>query len=461
MQEANKVNPASFRDPSGFVFTSNGILFRQVQSSYKEHYDHLMLSGLYEALTKASLLLPHQELPSGSAPDPSAYKTLKPEFVPFISYPYEWPFSALKDAALATLEIHKQALKKKMVLKDASAFNIQFLNGKPVLIDTLSFELYKEGEPWIAYRQFCQHFLAPLALMAYKDVRLNQLFRIYIDGIPLDLSDALLPFRARMKPSIFTHIHLHAKSQKRYASQTISKERYKISSFQMLALIDSLESAIRKLEWNPEGTQWAEYYASTNYTEGSFENKKKAVEKYLDTAQPKVLWDLGANTGVFSRLGSSRGVYTIAFDIDPAAVEKNYREVRRTGEHNLLPLVLDLTNPSPGIGYENKERSGLEERGPADVVLALALVHHLAISNNVPLDKIASYFSRLSKSLIIEFVPKSDSQVQRLLATRADIFPAYTQEGFEKAFSGHFEMEDATPIAGSERTLYFLKSKNS
>jgi ribosomal protein L11 methylase PrmA len=459
MPAASKVNPASFRDPNGFVFTSEGIVYRQVQQSYQEHYDHLIQSGLYEDLVRSKLLLPHEETNLNLAVHGPAYKILKPQFIPFLSYPYEWCFSQLKDAALTTLEIQKAALLKGMMLKDASAFNIQFLQNKPVMIDTLSFELYKEGEPWIAYRQFCQHFLAPLALMSTRDVRLNQLFRIYIDGLPLDLAAGLLPFRTRFKPSLFTHLHLHAKSQKRYASKVVKKEQYKISQFQLRALIDSLESAIRNLEWRAEGTEWGSYYESTNYAEGSFDHKKSTVQNYLKETNPKMVWDLGANTGIFSRLSSDQGIQTIAFDIDPVAVEKNYRQAKKKGESHLLPLLLDLTNPSPAIGYENKERMSLEERGPADTVLALALVHHLAISNNVPLAKVAEYFSRLCRWLIIEFVPKNDSQVQRLLATREDIFPNYTQDAFETEFSSFFAIKDSTKISNSERTMCLMHKK--
>ena len=459
MPAVSKVNPASFRDPSGFVFTSEGIVYRQVQQTYQKHYDHLIQSGLYEDLVRSQLLLPHEETNLNLALYGPAYKILKPQLIPFLSYPYEWCFSQLKDAAHATLEIQKAALLKGMMLKDASAFNIQFVQGKAVMIDTLSFQLYKEGEPWIAYRQFCQHFLAPLALMATRDVRLNQLFRIYIDGIPLDLAAGLLPFRSRFKPSLFTHVHLHAKSQKRYASKVVKKEEYKISLFQLRALIDSLESAIRSLEWKAEGTEWGNYYEITNYSEGSFDHKKSTVENYLKETNPKLVWDLGANTGIFSRLSSDHGIQTIAFDIDPVAVEKNYRQAKEKQELHLLPLLMDLTNPSPAIGYENKERMSLEERGPADLVLALALVHHLAISNNVPLSKVAEYFSRLCRWLVIEFVPKNDSQVQRLLATREDIFPNYTQSAFEMEFSSFFTIKDSTKISDSERIVYLMHKK--
>jgi hypothetical protein len=456
----NRVSPASFRDPNGFVFTRDGILYRQVQNSYQQHYDRFIVSGLYETLVASDLLVPHEETSVSLSIDGAAYKILKPQLLPFLSYPYEWCFSELKDAALLTLRIQKLALDKGMFLKDASAFNIQFLNGKPILMDTLSFESYVEGEPWIAYRQFCQHFLAPLSLMSMTDVRLNQLFRIYIDGVPLDLASELLPFQSRMKPSLLSHLHLHAKSQKRYANKAIEKSRYKISLFQLRALIDSLESAVNHLEWKPEGTEWGSYYEATNYGEESFQHKKSLVEEWLKETQPRMVWDLGANTGVFSRLSSSQGIETVSFDIDAAAVEKNYRELRERKESHLLPLLLDLTNPSPALGFENKERMSLEQRGPADTILALALIHHLAISNNVPLPKIAEYFSRLCKSLIIEFVPKNDSQVQRLLATREDIFPKYTQADFEKDFSLFFELRQRSPISGSERTLYLMQNKS-
>jgi len=453
-----KVNPASFRDPSGFVFTHEGALYRQVQKSYAEHYDYLIQSGLYENLEKSGLLLSHEEADLTLSIDDSAYRLLKPEVIPFLSYPYEWSFSQLKDAALLTLRIQKKALEKGMVLKDASVFNIQFLRGKPVLMDTLSFERYREGAPWIAYRQYCQHFLAPLALMAKKDIRLNQLFKTHIDGVPLDLASQLLPFRTRLLPSLMTHIHFHAKSQKRYADKIIVKRNYRISLFQLRALIDSLESATRALEWKPEGTEWGSYYGNTNYTETATVQKKNVVETFLKTTGARTLWDLGANTGMFSRVGPEMGIHTVAFDVDPAAVEKNYREMKNRKEINLLPLLNDLTNPSPAIGFENKERMSLEERGPVDAIFALALIHHLAISNNLPLRRVAEYFSRLCSWLIIEFVPKSDSQVQRLLSTREDIFPDYTQPAFEREFSRYFEVRESIRINDSERTLYLMRN---
>lgn len=458
MDKAERV-PGSFRDPCGFVFVRDGQVYRQVNMTYKNHYDQLMSSGLYDALVDAGLMLPHEELGLEHAQTDAAYKVLKPRQVPFVSYPYEWCFSQLKDAALATLAIQKTAFHFGMTLKDSTAYNIQFIDGKPVFIDTLSFEGYREGQLWMPYKQFCEHFLAPLALMSYIDVRLSQLFRIYIDGVPIDLASSLLPFRTRFRFSLLCHVHLLAKSQRRYADTTVNVRGRKISRMGFQGIIDSLESAVKRLKWKAKGTEWGDYYAHTNYSDAAFEAKKALVAEFLTAAEPETVWDIGANTGEFSRIASEKGVPTLSFDIDPAAVEMNYLQTRRENETDILPLVLDLTNPSPGIGWLNKERTSLWRRGPADTVLALAVIHHLAISNNVPLGYIAECFHRMCRSLIIEFVPKSDSKVQKLLATREDVFPDYTLGGFERGFERWFKTRKAAKIEGSERTLYLMEKK--
>jgi len=450
---------SSFRDPSGFVFFQEYQVYRQINPIYKEHYDYLMGSGLYEKITSAGLLISHNEVESIKSKD--AYKIIKPESIPFISYPYEWCFSQLKDAALTTLSIQKMALNFEMSLKDCSAYNIQFLRGKPVFIDTLSFEKYREGQPWVAYRQFCQHFLAPLTLMSHADVRLNRLSQLFIDGVPLDLTAALLPFRTKFMFSSLAHIHLHAKSQKAFSGKALDRKNYKMSRRDVFALIDNLESAVRKLNWRPQGTEWAEYYDNNNYTDGAFQHKAQVVSEYLDRINPKNVWDLGANTGMFSRIAGDKGINTMSFDLDPAAVEKNYLECRNRSESFVLPLLLDLTNPSPGIGWGNDERASLSRRGPVDMVFALALIHHLAISNNLPFDCIAGFFSKICSSLIIEFVPKNDSQVQKLLRTREDVFVNYTRELFEMEFGKLFTIQSSVKINNSERTVYLMAKKEA
>ncbi len=459
--KSNSQLGASFRDPSGFLFTRDGSLYRQVNRAYAAEYDRLMASGLYEKLVKAGLLVPHREVDLPPAGPELAYKVIQPERVPFISYPYEWSFSQLKDAALATLSLQRRALKAGMSLKDASAYNIQFVNGKPALIDTLSFESYQEGQPWVAYCQFCQHFLAPLALMARRDIRLGQLLRVYIDGIPLDLASRLLPFGTRFNFGLLSHIHLHAKAQASFSGKGIPSPRpgAGMSKQALTGLIDSLEAAVRKLDWTPAGTEWGNYYAITNYSDAAFEHKKELVAEWSARLRPAVVWDLGANNGVFSRQAGAAAACVVSFDIDPAAVEQNYRQVREAKEKNILPLVLDLTNPSPAIGWHNRERESLGQRGPADMVLALALIHHLAISNNVPLPQLAQFFAEMGRWLVIEFVPKSDSQVQKLLQSRVDIFPHYVREDFEQAFQQYFKIEASLPLRESERTLYLMERR--
>ena len=459
MKAENTAVSGSFRDPSGFLFWHEKRLFRQVNRDYREHYDLLIASRLYDKLVSAGQLIAHEECDVKLARTPDAYKVIRPTLVPFISYPFEWCFSQLKDAALLTLDIQRTALEHGLSLKDASAYNVQFVHGRPLLIDTLSFEKYPAGRPWVAYRQFCQHFLAPLALMAHRDVRLNQMSRLFLDGVPLDLASSLLPARTRWHFSLLSHIHMHARSQQRYADKPVPGKTRPMSRFALLALLNSLETAVRKLSWRPRGSEWAEYYDHTNYSDQARDLKKKLVADFLQQLNPGHVCDIGANTGVFSRLAAERGIPTVALDIDAAAVEKNYLQVRRADEKFMLPLVGDITNPSPGIGWENSERLPLLQRFPVDMTLALALVHHLAIANNLPLAKIAAFFSRSCRALVIEFIPKSDSQVRRLLATREDIFPGYSVAGFEKEFQEHFFIERREAIAGTERILYLMRSR--
>jgi hypothetical protein len=433
-----------------------------VNQVYREDFDLLIKSGLYGQLTRKGLLVEHTETDTPAPVPELSYKIIQPAHLDFISYPYEWCFSQLKDAALLTLRIQKLALKHGLSLKDSSAYNIQFRleDGRPILIDTLSFEKFQEGSPWVAYRQYCQHFLAPLALMALTDIRLSQLLRVYIDGIPLDLASRLLPRKTRLNFGLLSHIHAHASVQKRYAGESQQLQAGKISKTNLLALIDSLERTTRRLSWAPGGTEWGDYYEDTNYTPEAAQRKQEMVTELVAQVKPASVWDIGANTGLFSRTASQQGISTVAFDIDPTAVERNYLQIKTHNETNLLPLVLDLTNPSPAIGWANRERLDLPERGTPEMVLALALVHHLAISNNLPLAMIAEYFSNLSPWLVIEFVPKEDSQVQRLLATRADIFPGYHTSGFEQAFMEYYEVKSNAGIPGTTRQLYLLKRKN-
>ncbi len=450
----------SFRDPAGQVFRRDGVLYRQINRDHDSDYRRLMESGLYERLVNEQLLIPHEEVGLELALSEAAAVVIRPQLVDFVSYPWEWCFSQLQDAAILTLRIQQLALEYGMVLKDASAFNVQFLGHQPVFIDTLSFEDYEEGKPWVAYRQFCQHFFAPLALASNCDYRLVKLQRSYIDGIPLDLASRLLPIRSWLRYSLLAHIHLHARAQQRFADAGRSdgpKREVSVSLMGMKGLIDGLLTAVRKLKWQAAPTEWGDYYSDTNYADNSMQEKVRLVEGFLaEVGGSGVALDLGANTGRFSRLGLAAGFSVVAADIDELAVERCY-QISREQTENVLPLVQDLSNPTPALGWAHNERLALAQRGPVRVALALALVHHIAISNNVPLSDCAAYFAQLTEHLIIEFVPKSDSQVARLLSTREDIFPDYHKQGFEAAFGKHFELLSDAPVAGSDRHLYLMR----
>jgi hypothetical protein len=453
----------SFRDPSGFVFTTDGTIYRQVNRVFADEYDACVSSGLYDDLVTNGLLVAHRDVGTAVAAAPDAHAVIEPARIPFISFPYEWSFGQLRDAALLTLDVQDRALDRGFVLRDASAYNVQFLDGRPLFIDTLSFERYQEGRPWAAYKQFCEHFLVPLALMSERDVRCGRLQREYLDGIPLDLGSTLLPRGTWARPSMLLHIHLHARAMRRYESKSVAQVTGKrgISKQALTALVASLRDAVRGLEWRPAGTQWVDYTSDNNYSDDAMEAKRSLVREYVAAAAPKTVWDLGGNTGMFSRVAREIAGSVVCFDIDPAAVEVNYREVRKRGETGLLPLQLDLMNPSPANGWAHEERASLEGRGPVDLVMALALVHHLAIANNIPLPRVADYFARLGRSLLIEFVPKSDSQVERLLTNREDIFPDYTVDGFERAFERDWTIDRKQRVGDSQRTLYLMRRRRA
>jgi ribosomal protein L11 methylase PrmA len=455
----NGIHHSSFRDPSGFIFFRDGILYRQVNLEYSENYETLIQSGLYEKLISKNLLIPHVDCDICPEKPETSYRIIKPLKIPFISYPYEWCFSQLKQAALLTLKIERISLKMGMTLKDASAYNIQFFEGKPIFIDTLSFEIYEEGKPWEGYLQFCQHFLAPLLLMQYRDIRLGKLLCSFIDGVPLDLTSSLLPLKTWMNFGILMHIHLHAKSEKKYAHICSPVKMGRVRFNSVLGLMDNLSSTIDRINRQEKKTQWSDYYRDTNYSNDAFCHKKEIITSFIAEVDPHSLWDLGANNGLFSRIASDKGIITIAFDNDPECVEANYREIFQNDERHILSLHLDIANPSPGIGWQNKERESLKDRGSADMALCLALIHHLVITNNIPLERIVEFLSEICDYLAIEFIPKNDSQIQKLLIHRKDSFEEYNEDHFEKSLSEYFKILNKVPIRSSGRILYLMKKR--
>jgi len=453
--------PSSFRDPAGFVFIRNDTIYRQINRVCEEDWTCFKDSGLAAELVDAGLILPFESVGLEFALSDDAIDVIRPERVALITYPYEWGFSQLQDAALLTLSIMRRALGRGMWLKDASAYNVQFLGGKAVHIDTLSLERYPEGEAWIAYGQFCRHFLAPLALAAHVDIRLFGELRSHVDGIPLDLAARLLPGRTKFNFGLLTHLHLHGGAEKGGGGDS-NRPMRPIPKTALLGLVDSLERTIRGLKWASKQSVWGDYYGNTNYTDAAFEAKKKLVAEYASAVSPRptTCWDLGANTGVFSEIVADQGVPTWAWDYDPATVEQAYLRWRLAKRTDLTPLVQDFANPSPSLGWANEERDSFRERGPVDLILALALLHHLAIGNNVPLTEVAEWLHGLGKWAIVEFVPKDDSQVQRMLRRRRDVFTEYSIDGFLRAIEGWFDVRRKEPIAGTGRVLYLLEGKS-
>lgn len=452
---------SSFRDPSGFLFRRDGILLRQVRERYRPHYELLRSSGLYDKLVASGLLIPHEERPLSEACSDGAAFVLRPEPLAFIAQPHEWSFGQRRTAALATLRIQELALQHGMTLKDASGFNIQFRGSRPVLIDTLSFERREPGTPWIAYRQFCQHFLAPLALQALVDVRLGLLLRQYLDGIPLDLASRLLPASTKLSVWAQFHIHLHAKSIARHAATDDGRAKsaarpVRVSDRGIEGLVSNLLGAVTSLEWRPPGTEWGAYEETLGYASTDREAKHRLVGDFIAASSATRVLDLGANAGEYSRVARAAGAaFVVACDGDPVAVERCFRRLMLDDDAGILPLWMDLANPSAAQGWDHHEWPSLAERGPFDAVLALALVHHLAIGNNVPLVGVARMLARLGRQVIVEWVPKEDPQVQRLLRAREDIFPDYRESAFVEAFAeAGLRVASQSPVGASGRVLF-------
>lgn len=449
-KDIEQLETSSFRDPDAKVFLKDGEIYRRISKNYAKIFEKFINSGLYEKLLSENLIIEHTQIESDDL-------IIKPKKV-FISYPWEWCFSQLKDAALATLKIQKIALEYNMSLKDATPYNIQFLKNKPLLIDTSSFEDFKE-KPWVAYRQFCENFLSPLVLMAYTDLSLSSLFLGNINGISLALASKLLPLKTRFNPNLLWHIHIHSKMQNKY-SENKTKYDVKISKNQLLNIIDNLYDTVLGINLKKYKTEWQEYYSNTNYTEDSFGTKKEIITCFKNKINPKTVWDFGSNTGIFSRIFSKEGIDVTAFDIDHLAIEKNYLTAKENGEENIFPLIFDISNPSPALGFNNEERKTLTQRAQnVDLILALALIHHLRITYSIPFSYIAKYFAEISKYLIIEFVDKKDSKIQTMLLNREDIFDDYTKENFEKEFGEFYQILEIKPIDGTKRTLYLMERK--
>jgi hypothetical protein len=448
-------HPASFKDPSGFVFQVNGTYYRQVNTSFAEGYEMLMQSGLYYALTEKEFLITHKEIEENLNISPDSYKTLLPHQLFFISYAYEWSFGQLQDAALLTLKILKTAVDHGMVLKDAAPSNIQFENGKPLFIDTLSFEKYDASKPWVAYRQFCECFLFPLYLQHYLKIDVQKIITAYPDGIPVEVTAKLLPAKSRFNLGIWLHVHLQ-NSVKR--DNNVENKQASFDKKKMFNLVTHLENIIRGFSADTKGkSTWDNYYDETILSQDYLSEKQKIFTAFIDEIKYSTALDAGANNGFFSKLMAKENARVIAIDLDANCINELYSVIRNNNITNILPLCIDLTNPSAATGFMNKERRSFIDRTKTFLVSALALVHHLVLSKNIPLPDVAFFMAALCKeTLIIEFVPIDDPKAQELVKNKSR-HHVYDEANFEHYFKEEFNIQKKVVIPGTKRILYLMK----
>ena len=452
-------HPASYRDPSGYMFTdADGRLLRYVHRRYAPHYDHVISSGLYKALTAAGLLVSHKELPPPEG-DPECYRILQPDAIAPWTFPYEWSFEQLRAAALATLRITRTALDHGAILKDATAYNIQLRPAGAQMIDTLSFERHTEGQPWAAFGQFLQHFLYPLLLYRHLPETAPAMLTAYPDGIPPRLVSAALSGEGRLSLNHRLYVRLPASVAKKAEKVSASTSSRAVSTKSIRQNLEQLEGWITKLSL-PADPGWERYYAETILSDAYLQEKSGVVKTWLGQIAPGSVLDLGSNTGHFSIMAAEGGAEVTALDTDPRCIDALWRTAQQ-GKKAIHPMVADLCNPSPSLGWGGAERVSLLSRIEGrDTVLALALIHHLAIARNVPLAMIASLFAHLSaRDLIVEWIPKEDEKVQGLLQHRTDVFDNYNPAQFEEQFGQHFTTRAVHRSEASKRVLYWLQKR--
>lgn len=455
--------PASFRDPGNQVFYADGQVLRGLRGQAVRDWEALVASEFFHRLVGEGALCATE--PAGEAYD-GFELTLRHERVPFLSYPYEWTFSMLRDAALLHLDVVAAAVAEGLITKDGSAYNVQWRGARPVFIDIGSFERLREGEAWAGYRQFCQTMLYPLLLTAHLGVDFQPLLRAQIDGIEPGQMRRLFGGTKRWKAGVFKHVHLHDAMATRLAgtsSQQIQQELRAAgySSDLVLATVRAVRKLVHRLQWRPPDTHWQSYRQTCSYSESDRQAKLAFVEAALAAAgQQDLVLDLGANDGAFSRLAAGYARHVVAVESDHAVVDELYQRLRQEGDgpgQRIQPVVMDLANPSPGSGWRSRERAAFLDRVSADTVLALALVHHLAIGRNVPLPQVCDLLAGLGRRLVVEFVDPADPMAARLLANKpAGMFGDYRREVFEQLLAQRFTVLRQQALPSGTRTLYLV-----
>jgi predicted nicotinamide N-methyase len=449
-------HPFSYKDRSGFLFYKNDVLYRQINSVYKPHYDALMQSGLYSQLVNQQQLIPHTEITTDEHSD--CYKIIQPQQLVHISYAYEWCFAQLQQAAVLTLQVMQVSIAKGLILKDATPYNVQYLNDKPIFIDTLSFEQYDATKPWVAYYQFCETFLYPLLLAAYNVQDVHKTFTTYPDGIASEHVVKLLPKRCKF--NTFNYLHLYLLNNiKHNKSKSSNGKTIAYSSTKMQNLITYLLDKVQSISLKNEETEWNTYYAQTIINQQYLTHKKELLHSCFKTISHNKVVDFGCNDGVFSIIAAQNNNTVFATDFDERCVQNVFAQVQKNKLTNIYPLVLNIMQPSTAQGFFNTERKGFLQRNKIDVVLMLAVVHHLVISKNLTFAIIAEQLYYYTNTLIIEYVPKDDEKVKILLANKEDIFTDYTQQNFETTFTTYFNIKSKEIIMASNRVLYVMEKK--
>jgi SAM-dependent methyltransferase len=454
------VETGSFRDPDSRVILRNGRVLRLLSERGLDDWRTLSRSPLFPELVEEGKVVATREA-DAAVHDARVAGVLEHDTVPFVSYPYEWSFEMLRDAALLQLELIRRAIGAGLMLKDASPYNVQFRGGKPVFIDVGSFEPLREGEPWVAYRQFCALFLYPLLLAAWKRVPFQPRLRGGIDGISPQECRNLLSFRDLLRPGALTHVALHSRLERRYGQTTRDlRAELKSAGFRkelILANVSRLARLISRLQPPVTGSAWSEYGPTTTYTTEDAERKAAFVAAAVDADVPRLVWDLGANEGLHARL-AGESAYVVAFDSDPVVVDRLYTALRSERSERVLPLVVNVADPSPALGWRGAERRTLADRGRPDLTLCLALIHHVSISANVPVEAFLDALGELGSALVIEFPTPDDTMVARLLARkRPTDHPDYRRDWFERCLAERFEVGDSLELGAGTRVLYHAR----
>ncbi len=461
-------DPGSFRDPRGRINYVGDRVFRTITESAAADFEFVRDSGLLERLAGDGRMI-GTEITSaeilGERGKDARYVVEHPK-LPFISYPYEWSFPALKAAALLHLDVQMEALDAGISLSDASAYNVQFQGARPLFIDLLSFRKYQDGEMWAGHRQFCEQFLNPLLLRSKLGIVHNPWYRGAQEGISTADLRRLLPWTSKLSTNVLLHIVAQSSFQNSSVATNKNKKVLATSQFPTSSyrrMLKKFNDWIETLE--PAGspkTVWRDYARSHSYNSDEVAAKKDFIAKFTKAATPRIVWDLGCNTGDYSKVALENGAdYSIGFDYDQGALELAFLRAS-TEKLNFLPLFLDSANPSPNQGWSQSERKGMRERASADAIIALAFIHHIIIGRNVPLEDVVGWLTSLAPQGVIEFVPKDDPMVQELLALREDIFPKYSEEYFLNKLQQNATIYKIQKITNSGRKLiWYTKSRNS